>query len=133
MHRIVILTFLYIVVITFDAYCETYLCIGEQGAAVMHGGRDMSVEKYNFSAHKYLLTNSNGSWVLKDFANGVVILDECFAADNDKFVNSCRKSGHYFSGYFIRDSDNTFTMDGFRQDDRGRVFRFLLKGLCGKI
>jgi hypothetical protein len=108
---------------------ETYLCVGEAGAAVEHGGAaGIKSGLYDVSKAKYVLSDSSGSWQFKQLGQDRSPL-ECISQYYCEV-----KSG--FSSFFLREPEsNVFTyvsVVAFEPDFKRSVL-YTVKGTCSKL
>ena len=108
---------------------DTYLCVGEAGAAVEHGGEaGIKAGLYDVAKSRYVVSDASGSWQFKELGKDRSPL-ECL---NESY---CEVKGG-FSSFFMREKDsNTFTYVSlvvFEPDFKRKIL-YTVKGTCSKL
>lgn len=107
---------------------ETFICLGEAGAAVEHGGQNgIQAGLYDVSKKKYILSDVSGTWQFREPGEDASIL-KCL---NEYY---CEVEG-YFSAFFFRERDtNIFTYVGVAgYDNSKRSMVYTVKGKCSSM
>ena len=111
-----------------SAAAQTYLCVGEAGAAVEHGGpRGIAAGVYDASKEKYIVSNANGTWQFRSLGENRSPL----TCDSESY---CEVKGG-FSAYFFKDNENVFTYVsavGFKPDFK-RTMVITISGKCSAL
>ena len=120
------LTALLIVLVSGVAHAESYLCVPEAGASVMHGGGEpIRARIEDDSDNKFIVTNNSGQWLVKLLGRDEAVY-ECSSP------NYCEGSKAYV-GTFIRYTDGVFSATWLASDKQGHQFLTAVKGRCSKI
>ncbi|AEJ01262.1 hypothetical protein Nit79A3_1430 [Nitrosomonas sp. Is79A3] len=115
-----------LVVISNIAYAaETYICIAEAGAGVEHGDKGIHAAIYDVSNKKYIQSNEQGEWVVKELGNEIPIFDKCISS------SFCERKEMY-GGTFIRGPDGVFTIV-WLTGNKEALTMLVAKGRCSKV
>lgn len=108
---------------------DTYLCVGEAGAGVEHGGnKGIHAETYNVSNKKYILSNERGMWKFRELGEDLSHL-EC----SSEFY--CEGKGG-FSAIFFKDKNSgifTYIYLVMLDEKFSHQFIYTIKGRCSKL
>lgn len=102
------LLFFLVLAIPMACKAETYLCIGEAGAAVEHGGPSgIDSAKFDAKNQKYLISNSSGSWQFREYGeNGSALVCDseyyCEIKDGFGSVFFREREGNVFTYIFLQ-------------------------------
>lgn len=116
-----------------SAFAESYFCAAEKGAGIVEWeSGNTEAQIFDVSSQKYILTDSNGSWVVKHFGMDIILFDRCTAGFH------CDRSGEDFAGFFsFIKSRGTFTaygINGPRNSNESQDFYYFVAiGRCSKI
>jgi hypothetical protein len=105
---------------------DTYLCVGEAGAVVSHGGkRGLESIAYSKTDSKYVLSNNSGEWLLKSMGHDTPIFDSCVSQYYCENTN-------YYGGTFYRGKDGYYGIVRilFNETEENLVTE---KGRCSKL
>jgi hypothetical protein len=119
-----------LLVISELALAKSYFCTGVYGAGIKDSGQVISSpENYDMSSIKLILSNSSGSWKLKNHGGSPVSIEDC----ETEYL--CRGAGKMFGGSFKRNNDGVFTYHFFSSDpsDTNSITDYIVKGLCSEI
>ena len=125
------------------AFSEVYICEAKAGAGVRHGGnKDMGVSIVDTTNLKYVLSNSNGKWVLTrlDFGPEYPIFRECQTQYYCKDSHGDFVSGDYFfhtkDGYFelvYSRITNIQSANDLKDPSKPEDTLYAVKGRCQKL
>ena len=106
---------------------DAYLCIPEAGAGVKHGAQlDIRADLYDFSDRRFIQSNENGEWQVKELGDDQPIFDKC---SSEHF---CEHSQGY-GGAFFRTNTGIFSVTWIiGQEDQSSIMA-VAKGRCSKL
>lgn len=109
------------------SYAETYLCVAEAAAFVEDGGNRAATASLlkNASSMKYIQTQEQGKWVVKELGKNYILFDLC----RDVYI--CESSLGY-GGAFVRQDSGVFSVTWFSQNGERNMI-VVAKGQCSKI
>jgi len=117
-----------IVLVSGIVHAESYLCVAEAGAAVVHGGGEPIVARIaDVSNQKFVVTNDSGKWLVKSLGQDEAVFDKCVSP------YFCQRSDLY-AGTFNRYENGVFSFTWFPPTDKqGHEFLAVAKGRCSKL
>ena len=109
-----------------SAFAETYLCIAEAGAGVSanESNTKFDAQVYDVSVFKFILSNSDGKWIVKDFGSEQIWL----TCESAFICRTLPNSPTSFGGYFLRSNKNDFTASWSQGGES-----LIVAGRCSKI
>jgi len=88
------------IIFTSNAFSETFLCVGDEGAEVTNIGQSIQSKLITAERLKLILSNESGEWSLKYHGGIPTGLDRCING------SLCERSDDSFGGLFLKDNLN---------------------------